>query len=72
MKSLLLPLLAAIALPTAINAEFVPSYATEWGMARAQLNLDRINKYIDRYISVIQTVENYLARINIWWEWLKN
>ena len=49
MKRLLLPLLAALALPTAVNAEFVPGYATEAERGRAQLNFNRIKKYIDRY-----------------------
>ena len=38
----LIPLLAVVALPTVVNAEFVPFYATEAERGRAQLNLDRI------------------------------
>ena len=67
MKSLLLPLLVALALPNAVNAEFVPSYATEAGMARAQLNLDRINKYIDRYNSSDRVKDRCKALWNIAW-----
>ena len=51
MRRFLISLLAAVALPTAVNAEFVPYYATEAERGRAQLNLDRIKKYIDRYNS---------------------
>ena len=42
MKCLLLPLLVALALPTAVNAEFVPGYANEAERGRAQLKLDRL------------------------------
>ena len=51
MRRFLISLLAVVALPTAVNAEFVPYYATEAERGRAQLNLDRIKKYIDRYNS---------------------
>ena len=51
MKRLLLALLAALALPTAVNAEFVPGYATEAERGRAILNFERIKKYIKRYQS---------------------
>ena len=58
MKLLLLPLLAALALPTAVNAEFVPGYATEAERGRAQLNFNRIKKYIDRYSAEDATAED--------------
>ena len=66
MKCLILPLIAAISLP--VNAEFVPFYATEAERGRAQLNLDRINKYIDRYNSEDATVKDQCKALwNIAW-----
>ena len=58
MKRLLLPILAALALPTAVNAEFVPGYASKAEGGRAKLNFERINKYIDRYNSEDATVRD--------------
>ena len=44
MKRLLLPLMTALTLPAAVNAEIVPFYAIEAERDRAQLNLERIKK----------------------------
>ena len=44
MRRFLISLLAVVALPTAVNAEFVPGYATEAESGRAQLNFYRIKK----------------------------
>ena len=51
MKRLQVPLLAAITLPYAVDAEFFPGNASESEGGRAKLNFERINKYFDRYNS---------------------